>query len=47
MKNININQTIKNKGKYQTPKLKKIGNIRNLTLKSGSQSDVFGGTYTP
>jgi hypothetical protein len=32
---------------YQTPVLKKIGSVRKLTLKAGSQVDAFGGTFTP
>lgn len=35
------------KKKYQTPKLMKVGNVANITLKAGSQSDAFGGSYTP
>lgn len=43
----NIQSSIKNKKKYTTPRLKTLGNVTKLTLKAGSQSDAFGGTYAP
>jgi len=30
---------------YQTPKLKVLGNVKKLTLKTGSNTDGFGGTF--
>ncbi|MCK8494959.1 hypothetical protein M0L20_24020 [Spirosoma sp. RP8] len=30
---------------YQTPTIKKLGNVKTLTLKVGSNSDGFGGTF--
>lgn len=41
------NTKILNKKNYVKPTLKKFGSVKKLTLKAGSQSDVFGDTYTP
>lgn len=30
---------------YQTPRLKKLGDVRKLTLKTGSDADGFGGHF--
>ncbi|QDK80199.1 lasso RiPP family leader peptide-containing protein [Spirosoma sp. KCTC 42546] len=30
---------------YQTPKLTGLGNVKKLTLKTGSNVDGFGGTF--
>ncbi|WP_168207730.1 hypothetical protein [Spirosoma sp. KCTC 42546] len=31
---------------YQTPRVKSLGNVKKLTLKTGSNVDGFGGTFT-
>lgn len=47
MKNIQINSGQKQKRTYCKPSLKKYGSVKKITLKAGSQSDAFGGSYTP
>ena len=37
----------KQKRTYEKPKLKKIGSVNNLTLKTGSLSDFGGNKYAP
>jgi hypothetical protein len=41
------NQNDFKKKKYTKPKLKKLGSVNNLTLKTGSLSDFGGNKYTP
>jgi hypothetical protein len=41
------NQDAPSKKKYTKPKLKKLGSVNNLTLKTGSLSDFGGNKYTP
>ncbi|MCK8493624.1 hypothetical protein M0L20_17290 [Spirosoma sp. RP8] len=45
--NKRINQSIIPSAKkaYKTPKLKVLGNVKKLTLKVGSNTDGFGGTF--
>ncbi len=42
-----MNTRLLNKAKYLKPKLKVIGKISSLTLKTGSISDFGGNKYTP
>ncbi|WP_460914748.1 hypothetical protein [Spirosoma areae] len=30
---------------YKTPRMKTVGSVQKLTLKSGSNTDSFGGTF--
>ncbi|WP_198175161.1 hypothetical protein [Spirosoma telluris] len=41
-KNISIGTP---KKAYLTPKLTGLGNVKKLTLKTGSNTDTFGGTF--
>jgi hypothetical protein len=41
------NQDAPSKKIYTKPKLKKLGSVNNLTLKTGSLSDFGGNKYTP
>ncbi|QIP15393.1 hypothetical protein G8759_23560 [Spirosoma aureum] len=45
--NKNIKNSISPSGKkaYKTPKLKVLGNVKKLTLKTGSNTDGFGGHF--
>ncbi|WP_170061086.1 hypothetical protein [Spirosoma aerolatum] len=36
---------VSSKKTYASPKLKVLGSVRTLTLKSGSNTDGFGGTF--
>lgn len=47
MKNIKTTEKQNTKRAYHAPTLKKYGSVRKITLKAGSQSDAFGGSYTP
>ena len=35
------------KSNYSKPKMQKLGKVKNLTLKTGSQSDFGSNKYTP
>ena len=43
----NTHSATNSKKKYRTPRLSKVGSVTELTLKTGSQSDAFGGSYAP
>ncbi|UBM60935.1 lasso RiPP family leader peptide-containing protein [Marinilongibacter aquaticus] len=43
---MNKKYTSKSRNKYAKPSLKKLGSVKELTLKTGSSTDAFSG-YTP
>ena len=47
MKTTNKNNQPVTRQKYQKPTLKKLGKVKNLTLKTGSQTDFGTGRFNP